>query len=101
MRLRITNDIPPYYLELTLNSLFVQLQIEQDAGGSIIRHWKPSEVRKTLIPRLSPSREDEIAGLVQQSHEARREEKAILEKAKRAVEITIEESEEKAMEFVG
>ncbi len=100
LRLTITNGIPPHYLELALNSLFVQLQIEQDAGGSIIKHWKPSEVRKTLIPRLSPAKESEIAALVQQSHAARREAKAILEKAKRAVEIAIEEGEEEATKFL-
>jgi len=100
LRLTITDTIPPHYLELVLNSFFVQMQIEQDAGGSIIKHWKPSEVRKTLIPRLSDDKEKEIAGLVQQSHAARREAKALLEKAKRAVEIAIEEGEDKAMEFI-
>jgi type I restriction enzyme S subunit len=100
LRLTITNNIPPHYLELVLNSLFVQLQIEQDAGGSVIKHWKPSEVRKTLIPRLSIPKENEIAELVQQSHEAWLRAKSILEKAKRAVEIAIEEGEDKAKEFL-
>lgn len=36
LRLTITDTIPPHYLELVLNSLFVQMQIEQDAGGSIL-----------------------------------------------------------------
>lgn len=101
LRLSSIESIPPHYLELALNSLFVQLQIEQDAGGSIIKHWKPSEVRKTLIPRLSPAKETEIAALVQQSHAARREAKGMLERARRAVEIAIIEEEEKAMEYVG
>lgn len=101
LRLTITDTIPPHYLELVLNSLFVQMQIEQDAGGSIIKHWKPSEVRKTLIPRLSDDKEKEIAGLVQQSHAARREAKSLLKKAKRAIEIAIEENEERAIEFIG
>lgn len=101
LRLAITDSIPPHYLELVLNSLFVQMQIEQDAGGSIIKHWKPSKVSKTIIPRLSDDKEKEIAGLVQQSHAAWREAKALLEKAKRAVEIAIEEGEEQAIEFIG
>ena len=50
-----------------------------------------------MIPRLSSAKEQEIAGLVQQSHAARREAKALLEKAKRAVEIAIEENEEQAL----
>lgn len=101
LRLAIIDNIPPHYLELVLNSLFVQMQIEQDAGSSIIKHWKPSEVRKTLIPRLSDDKEKKIAQLVEKSHAARREAKALLEKAKRAVEIAIEENEERAMEFIG
>lgn len=100
LRLTITDSIPPHYLELVLNSLFVQMQIEQDAGGSIIKHWKPSEVRKTLIPRLPDDKEKEIASLVQQSHASRREAKALFEKAKRAVEIAIEQGEDAAMEFM-
>ena len=42
LRLEFISDIAPHYLELVLNSTFVQLQIEQNAGGSIIKHWKPS-----------------------------------------------------------
>lgn len=100
LRLSLIEDIPPYYLELVLNSIFVQLQIEQSVGGSIIKHWKPSQVQKTWIPRLLADREKEISALVQQSHAARREAKTLLEKAKRAVEIAIEEGEERAMEFL-
>ena len=100
LRLKITNNILPHYFEIALNSLFVQMQIQQDIGGSVIKHWKPSVALKTLIPRLTPAREVEIAGLIQQSHAARREAKAILEKAKRAVEIAVEEGEAKAMDFL-
>jgi hypothetical protein len=100
LRLSLVDSIPPHYLELVLNSLFVQLQIEQNVGGSIIKHWKPSEVHKTLIPRLLDEKEKEIAALAQSSHAARREAKALLEKAKRAVEIAIEEGEERAMGFL-
>lgn len=57
LRLSLIAEIPPHYLELVLNSMFCQMQIEQDAGGSIIKHWKPSEVKKTLIPRLDKKKE--------------------------------------------
>lgn len=100
LRLSLIEDIPPYYLELVLNSIFVQLQIEQSVGGSIIKHWKPSQVQKTWIPRLLADREKEISALVQQSHAARREAKTLLEKAKRAVEIAIEYGEQQAIDFL-
>ncbi len=100
LRLAFVDDIPPHYLELALNSIFVQLQIEQTVGGSVIKHWKPSEVCKTLVPRLSQQEESDIAALVQQSHAARQQAKALLEKARRAVEIAIEENEEHAIAFL-
>lgn len=100
LRLKITDIIPPHYLELILNSFFVQMQIEQDVGGSIIKHWKSSDVLKTLIPRLSNANEEKIASLVQQSHSARHQAKFFLEIAKQAVEIAIEYNENVAIKFV-
>jgi len=49
---------------------------------------------------LPLSTQKEIASLVQQSHEARRKAKELLEAAKRAVEIAIEQREENAMSFL-
>ncbi len=41
------------YNTLSLKESFiVQLQAECDAGGSIIQHWKPSEIEKVRIPIL-------------------------------------------------
>jgi len=100
LRLKLKDTIPPYYLELVLNSIFVQLQIEKFAGGSVIKHWKPSEILNTYIPRLKIDKEISISDLVMKSHDARRHAKLLLEKAKRAVEIAIEENEDKAMEFL-
>ena len=44
------NEILPDYLVLVINSSIVRLQAERDAGGSIIQHWKPSEIGDVLIP---------------------------------------------------
>ena len=46
------NDFLPDYLTLVLNSIVVKLQAERDAGGSIIQHWKPSEIENVIIPKL-------------------------------------------------
>lgn len=100
LRLEIIDDIPPHYLELALNSIFVQMQIERDVVGSVIKHWKPSEVNKTYVPRLSDDKEKEIALSIQQSHATRREARALQEKAKRAVEIAIEDGEEAAISYL-
>jgi len=91
--LRLTVDqsqVNKEYLALCISSIVGKLQIERDGGGSVITHWKPEQIKKLLIPLLPNNTQQEIASLVQQSHEARREAEALLEKAKRVVEIAIE-----------
>lgn len=94
LKLKINdNEINKEYLALCINSLVGKMQIERDGGGSVIIHWKPEQVKKLKIPILPPKTQQKIASLVQQSHEARKKAKELLEKAKRAVEIAVEEGE--------
>lgn len=83
-------DVLPYYLTLLLNSPIVGLQAERDAGGSIIQHWKPSEIEKVVIPVLPLNHQTEIAIKVQESFSLRKEAGELLEKAKQLVEDAIE-----------
>jgi restriction endonuclease S subunit len=97
LRLQINDsEINKEYLALCINSIVGRMQIERDCGGSVILHWKPEQVKRLQIPILPFPTQQEIASLVQQSHEARKEAKELLEVAKKAVEIAIEEGEEKA-----
>jgi restriction endonuclease S subunit len=57
-------------------------------------------VKRLQIPLLPLSIQQEIASLVQQSHEARKKAKELLEIAKRAVEIAIENSEAEALDYI-
>jgi restriction endonuclease S subunit len=101
LRLQINDrEINKEYLALCINSIIGKIQIERDCVGSVIPHWKIEQVKKLKIPILPLSIQQEIASLVQQSHEARRKAKELLEIAKRAVEIAIEENEEKAQEYI-
>jgi restriction endonuclease S subunit len=93
-------EINKEYLALCINSIVGKMQIERDCGGSVILHWKPEQVKKLKIPIIPQSTQQKIASLVQQSYEARRKAKELLEIAKRAVEIAIEESEENAQEYI-
>jgi|GEM_PF-6300687 len=54
----------------------------------------------SIIPLLTHETQQEIASLVQQSHEARKKSKELLEVAKRAVEIAIEKSEDEALRYI-
>ena len=66
------------------------MQIERDAGGSVIVHWKPEQIKKLKVPILSKTIQIKIADLVHKSHRACQKAKALLEKAQREVEEFIE-----------
>jgi restriction endonuclease S subunit len=101
LHLQITDDnILPDYLTLILNSKVVQMQAERDAGGSIIQHWKPSEISNVVIPILPMEKQQEISQKVQESFRLRNESKRLLNVAKTAVEIAISEGEETALKFL-
>ncbi len=101
LHLTITdNEFMPDYLTLVLNSVIVGMQAERDAGGSIIQHWKPSEIENVIIPKLSKEIQQEITNKVKESFALRRENKRLLNLAKTAVEIAIERGENLAMELL-
>ena len=95
------NAVLPDYLTLVLNSKIVRLQAERSAGGSIIQHWKQSEIENVSIPILPMSSQQKIAAKVRESFALRAESKRLLDLAKHAVEVAIEQGEEKAMEVLG
>lgn len=90
LKLKLKSDIEPEYLTLCLNSIVGKMQAERDAGGSIISHWKPEQIKEILIPILPKSTQEKIADLVRKSHEARKKSKELLKEAKRKVEELIE-----------
>ena len=96
----IDNSVLPDYLTVVLNSFIIKLQAERDAGGSIIQHWKPTEIGQVVIPVLPIDKQKAIAEKIQKSFKIRAESINLLEKAKRAVEFAIEQGEEKAMELL-
>lgn len=90
----------PEYLTLALNSKVVQMQAERDAGGSIILHWRVSEIEKVVVPVISYEKQQEIAALIEQSFALKKESEQLLEVAKRAVEMAIEQDEAAALSYI-
>ncbi|MFQ6063284.1 MAG: restriction endonuclease subunit S, partial [Methanosarcinales archaeon] len=91
LRLTINEgEINKEYLALCINSIIGKMQIERDGGGSVITHWRPEQIKKLQVPILPKETQQKIASFVQQSHEARRKAKELLEEAKRNVEEAIE-----------
>ena len=69
------------------------MQIERDAGGSVISHWKPDQIKNLQVPILPKSTQQKVADLVRQSHQASKKIKELLENAKREVEEFIEKKQ--------
>lgn len=101
LHLTITDeDFLPDYVTLVLNTIIVKMQAERDAGGSIIQHWKPSEIEQVIIPKLDKGIQASIAAKIQESFALKTESKRLLDLAKTAVELAIEQGEEKAIELL-
>lgn len=93
-------DVLPDYLTLVLNSKIVQMQAERDAGGSIIQHWKPSEIENVVIPIIDMKMQEKIAQQIQLSFSLRTQADKMLSDAVRAVEIAVESGGKAALNFL-
>ena len=83
-------EVDSDYLTLLLNSRIVQMQAERDAGGSIIQHWKPSQVEAVQIPILPRKVQDSLAEKVRKAFALRKESKKLIAEAKQMVEDAID-----------
>ena len=95
LRLKLKEKMNPEYLALVLNSIVGQLQAERDAGGSIIAHWKPEQIKNLIVPILPTYTQEKIADLVVKSRDARKRARELLEEAKLKVEELIEKGGDK------
>lgn len=100
LKVKNTKEILPEYLTLALNSKLVQMQAERDAGGSIILHWRKEEIEQVVVPIIDFKKQEQIAELVEESFKLKVESERLLEVAKKAVEIAIEESEDVALKYL-
>ena len=90
LKVKDKREILPQVLSLILNSIVAKLQAERDAGGSIIAHWKISEIEKVLIPLFDFKLQEQIALKIQKSFTLRAKAKDLLQNAKIKLENAIE-----------
>ena len=96
LRLKLQNkEVEDEYLALCLNSIVGQMHAERDAGGSVIKHWKPDQIKNVVIPVLTKQTQQKISSLIRESFEKRVKAKGLLEEAKRQVEEMIEKEASK------
>ena len=101
LRLKNKSDkINNEYLTLVLNSILTKEQVSRDVGGSVILHWRPDQVKDMVIPILPEAKQTQIQQKVTESFNLRKQSKHLLECAKRAVEIAIEQDEQIAFSWL-
>jgi restriction endonuclease S subunit len=96
IKLGFKEKVLPEYAEILFQSIVIQSQIEKKKAQTGQPKISDNEMKSMKILLLPLSTQQKIASLVQQSYEARKKAKELLEVAKKAVEIAIEEGEEKA-----
>ncbi|MBW1768832.1 MAG: hypothetical protein JRJ65_17510 [Deltaproteobacteria bacterium] len=88
------------YLTLVLNSILTKEQVNRDVGGSVILHWRPDQVKGTVIPILPEEKQTQIQQKISESFNLRKQFKHLLECAKRVVEMAIEQDEQIAINWL-
>ena len=76
------------------------MQAERDAGGSIILHWRVGEIENVLVPVIAKQTQQQISDLIEESFRLKKQSEQLLELAKMAVKMAIEEDEKIAMAFI-
>jgi hypothetical protein len=98
--IRKPNEYPLDYLTLVLNSKLIKMQAERDAGGSVILHWRTDEIKNVVIPLVSWDIQMQIAVMIKESFKLKKQSNHLLEVAKRAVEIAIEQDENAGLAYI-
>lgn len=96
-----TDTVGNESLTLILNSILTQEQMHRDvAGSSSILRWRSDQVAATRIPLLSGETQVEIEQRRSEAFQMRHRSKKLLETAKKAVEIAIEQDERTASNWL-
>ncbi|MGC8691297.1 MAG: hypothetical protein ACP5SP_07675, partial [Caldisericum sp.] len=98
--IRNKKEVLAEYLAITLHSIVGKLEFAKEMSQTAQPKISDLQVRNFYIPLLPIEIQQKIASLVQQSHEARKRAKELLEIAKRAVEIAIEKNEKEALSYI-
>jgi len=88
------------YLTLALNTIVGKLQFEKFQTRTAQPKISIDDVKNIIIPIIEKEKQEKISRLLIESESLRNESKFILDKAVRAVEIAIEDGEDKANFFL-
>ena len=91
--------IPEVYAMLFSTELY-KLLLEKLAGGSVQPLITQTSIKELPIPNFEYSIQLKVADLINESFRLRKQSEQLLETAKRAVEIAIEQDEDAAMRYI-
>jgi restriction endonuclease S subunit len=94
------DDISPEYLSLVLNSLTTERQVTRDVGGSIIKHWRPDQIKKLLVPIIDETIRNEIDHKKQLSLKYCELSNEFIRVSKKVCELQIESGENTALNWL-
>ena len=83
-----------------LQSIVGQLQLKKGCSGTILTAINKAEFSKIAVPKIEAEKQAEIEQKVLESFNGRKRAKDLLEYAKRAVEIAIEQNEQAAIDWL-
>jgi restriction endonuclease S subunit len=102
IRIRILTEekINSYYLSCFLGSVIGKTLMLRNGRGSVQQRLNQETLKEILLPLLPMSKQHQIQQKIIESFNLRKQSKHLLECAKRAVEIAIEEDEETAEKWL-
>lgn len=96
-----SQDINPETMLLLFKSWPIQQLMKRGCSGTILCGILPAALEHVDLPMVNPDVQKVLAAKVRESFALRAESQRLLDLAKHAVEVAIEQGEEKAMEVLG
>ncbi|WP_423127724.1 restriction endonuclease subunit S [Gaoshiqia sp. Z1-71] len=90
----------PFYIGFVLNSMIGRMQTEKYCAGSAQVELYPKDLDEFIIPIIDKTIQNQIIDLTEESFHLKKQSEQLLETAKRAVEIAIEQDEEAALRYI-
>ncbi|WP_424945635.1 hypothetical protein [Candidatus Spongiihabitans sp.] len=87
-------------LLVLLKSIVGQLQLNKGCSGTILTAISKDEFSKIVLPKIEEEKQTQIQQKITESFTLRKQSKHLLECAKQAVEMAIEQDEQKAINWL-
>lgn len=87
-------------LLVLFKSELMQNVLKQNCSGTILTGLNKDDFLNIRLPKIIENKQQLIAGYIEQSFTLKKQSEHLLEVAKKAVEMAIEENEENALEFI-